>query len=106
MPPVPTAPTNLVAAVGNGQAVLSWAGPPNATAYTVLRGTASGGESTVIASNVSVTSATDTGLSNGTTYYYVVTAANLSGTSGNSNEASVTPTASAPARKDGRPKNP
>jgi hypothetical protein len=35
----------------------------------------------------------NTGLTNGTTYFYVVTATNAAGTSGNSNQASATPSA-------------
>ena len=96
VPPIPSAPTGLFAGPGNAKASIAWTPSPNATTYTVFRGTASGGERTVVAGNVASTSATDTGLTNGKLYYYVVTAANLSGTSGDSNEATVTPTASAP----------
>jgi len=39
---------------------------------------------------------TDTGLTNGTTYFYVVSAANASGTSGNSSEVNATPQATPP----------
>ena len=54
------------------------------------RSTTSGGPYTTVASPTT-TSYTDTGLSNGTTYYYVVAAVNSVGTSGNSNQASATP---------------
>lgn len=97
VPPIPSAPANLVAAVGNAQAALTWTASPNATSYTVLRGTASGAETTAVAANVPATSDTNTGLANGMKYYYVVTAANLCGTSGNSNEATVTPTVNPPS---------
>ena len=42
---------------------------------------------------VATTSYTNTGLTNGTAYYFVVTATNAGGTSGNSNQASATPSA-------------
>jgi hypothetical protein len=48
---------------------------------------------TLVASGISATSYTDTTVANGTTYYYVVTGANGSGESPNSNQASATPTA-------------
>jgi autotransporter-associated beta strand protein len=97
VPPVPSAPAGLFAGPANGEALLTWQPSPNATSYIVLRGTASGGETTVAASNVTTDSYNNNGLANGTTYYYVVEAANLSGASGASNEASVIPTTSGPA---------
>ena len=86
----PAAPSNLVATAGNAQVALSWSGSAGATSYKVERSTTSGGPYTTVASPTT-TSYTDTGLSNGTTYYYVVAAVNSVGTSGNSNQASATP---------------
>ncbi|MGO8670043.1 MAG: malectin domain-containing carbohydrate-binding protein [Capsulimonadaceae bacterium] len=92
---VPAAPTGLTATAGNAQVALSWTASTGATSYNVYRGTASGGESaTAIATGVTATSYTNTGLTNGTAYYYKVAALNASGTSAQSTEASATPTAS------------
>jgi fibronectin type 3 domain-containing protein len=88
----PAAPTNLTATSGNAQVALSWTASSGATSYNVLRSTASGSGYASVATGISGTSYTNTGLTNGTTYYYVVTATNANGTSGNSNEASGTPT--------------
>ncbi|MBU2703808.1 fibronectin type 3 domain-containing protein [Sporomusaceae bacterium BoRhaA] len=52
-----------------------------------------GGPYTTIVSNVSGTSYVDTAVTNGTTYYYVVTVVNADGESANSNEASAMPQA-------------
>jgi hypothetical protein len=90
----PPAPTNLVATAGNGQVGLSWNASSGATSYNVKRSTTSGGPYTTIASPTS-TSYTDTGVTNGTTYYYVVSAVNTAGESANSSQVSATPTASA-----------
>jgi|GEM_PF-801393 len=90
----PGAPTGLSASGGNGQVYLSWNAVSGATSYEVKRGTSTGVYGTTVVSNHSGTSFTDTGVSNGNTYYYVVTASNGSGTSGYSTEASATPTAS------------
>ena len=49
------------------------------------------GRSYTTVASVTTTSHTDTGLTNGVTYFYVVTASNASGESGNSPEASATP---------------
>lgn len=92
--PAPAAPTNLTATAGNQQVALSWTASTNASSYNVLRSTTNGGSYSSIATGVTTTSYTDTGLTNGTTYYYVVTATNSGGTSGDSNQASATPTGS------------
>ena len=87
----PAAPTALTAAAGNAQVGLGWTGSAGATSYNVKRGTATGGPYAAVASNVTATTYTDTGVTNGTTYYYVVTAVGTGGESANSNEANATP---------------
>ncbi len=67
---------------------LSWEADPLATSYDIERSTTSGSGYTIVAtvsgtSAYTSTSYTDTGLTSGTTYYYVVTA--VSGTSGSAN---------------------
>jgi fibronectin type 3 domain-containing protein len=89
----PPAPTGLTATAGNAQAVLSWTASSGATTYNALRSTVSGSGYASVATGITSTSYTNTGLTNGTTYYFVVTATNSSGTSGNSNQASATPSA-------------
>jgi cellulose 1,4-beta-cellobiosidase len=92
----PLPPTGITATSGNAQVAVSWTASTGATSYNVKRATASGGPYTVVASPTS-TSYTDTGLTNGTTYYYVVTAVNSSGESGNSPEVNATPQAATTA---------
>ncbi|MGH9248554.1 MAG: choice-of-anchor B family protein [Acidimicrobiales bacterium] len=89
----PGVASGLSATAGDGQIGLTWTVASGATGTSVHRGTASGGPYTTIATNVTGTSFTDTGLSNGTTYFYVVTGTNAEGEGGNSNEASATPMA-------------
>jgi hypothetical protein len=88
--PIPPAPTNLTATAGVQEVVLTWTASTGATSYNVKRGTASGGPFTTVASPVN-TNYTDTGLMAATTYYYVVTAVNGAGESGNSNQVSAIP---------------
>jgi predicted carbohydrate-binding protein with CBM5 and CBM33 domain len=88
---VPPAPAGLIATPGNGQVSLSWNAASGATGYNVKRSTTNGGPYTNVATNVTSTSYTNTGLTNGTTYYYVVTAVNASGESPVSTQASATP---------------
>jgi PQQ-like domain/Fibronectin type III domain len=89
-------PGGLGATAGKAQVSLSWS-TSNGTApitYNVWRGTTSGGE-TLLTTGLSAASYVDTGVTNGTTYYYKVTATNPGGTSGFSNEASAKPAAAA-----------
>ena len=90
-----SAPSGLIATAGNGQVLLSWATALAATNYNVKRALASGGPYTTIASTTA-TSYTNTGLANGTNYYYVVSALRAIGESGNSGEVSATPQALPP----------
>ncbi len=87
----PATPTSLVATASNAVVSLSWNGSAGADSYIVKRSTTSGSGYTNIASGVTATSFTDTGLVNGTTYYYVVAATNVYGVSPDSAEASATP---------------
>ncbi|RKP53163.1 glycoside hydrolase family 5 [Cohnella endophytica] len=88
-----SAPTGLTATAGNAQAALSWTAASGAASYTVKRATTSGGPYTNVATALTATSYTNTGLTNGTTYYYVVSASNASGESPNSAQVSATPSA-------------
>jgi hypothetical protein len=89
---VPAAPTGLTATAGNGTVTLSWSPASGATGYRVKRSTTSGTSYTLIASP-GVTSYSDNTVTNGTTYYYVVSAVNGVGEGANSAQASATPSA-------------
>jgi endoglucanase len=81
---------------GNGSVTLSWGAVTGATAYQVSRATTSMGP--WFAVGTPTTNAyNDAGLSNGTTYYYVVAAKNSVAVSANSAVASATPAAPATA---------
>lgn len=86
----PLAPAGLTAVAGNGQVNLTWPASASATSYNVRRATTDGGPYTFIA-NVSTTNYTDAALSNAVPYYYVVSALNMAGESGNSPQAGVPP---------------
>jgi fibronectin type 3 domain-containing protein len=97
---VPTVPTGLSAAAGNAQVVLNWTASSSATAYSVKRSIATGGPYAQI-STPTVPNFTDTGLTNGTKYFYVVSASNSVGQSANSAEVNATPVLPAPATPTG-----
>ena len=86
----PQTPTGLTAHGNDARVLLSWSAALGATRYNVKRSLTPGGPYSSIAAAVHATSYTDTGLINGTTYYYVVSAGNSQGESGDSNEASAT----------------
>ena len=87
-------PSNLTATADDSKVTLSWTAVDGAAGYNVKRSTTAGGPYTTIATNVPDTSYIDTTVTNGTTYYYVVTAVDSSSNaSDNSNEASATPQA-------------
>ncbi|WP_257452785.1 glycoside hydrolase family 6 protein [Archangium lipolyticum] len=86
----PFSPTGLTATPSNQQVTLSWSAALGATSYTVKRGTASSGPFTNV-TTVTGTTYTLTGLTNGTTYYFVVSASNANGESANSSAVSAIP---------------
>ncbi|MCB1130149.1 MAG: hypothetical protein KDN05_03410 [Verrucomicrobiae bacterium] len=92
----PLAPTGLVATAGNGTVILDWNDNPEEdfASYTVYRSTTSGSGYSSIANGLGTSAYTDNTVTNGTTYYYVVTATDTSANpSANSSEASATPVA-------------
>ncbi len=92
----PSSPTGLTATPGNGTVTLSWNVSTGATSYNVYRGTTSGKEgSTPIKTGITATTYTDNTVTNGTTYYYEVSATNSAGISAPSKEVSATPAAPA-----------
>jgi rhamnogalacturonan endolyase len=86
----PGAPASITAVPGNMQAALFWAASPGATNYFLQRSTNNGGPYATILSTPN-TSYVNLGLTNGTTYYYVVYCVGPAGTSPLSAQAGVTP---------------
>ena len=86
----PAAPVAVLASPGDGKVPLRWMSAFGATSYTVKRATTSGGPYQTLA-KVPTTSFIDAAVTNGVTYYYVVTASNSAGESPNSAEDSTTP---------------
>jgi fibronectin type 3 domain-containing protein len=86
-------PGSVTATPGTTSVTLAWSAPTGAIQYNVYRGTSAGGEgATPIASGVTATTFTDTGLTTGTMYFYEVTAVNA-----NVNHVPVLPAESAPS---------
>jgi serine protease len=93
----PAAPTGLTVAAGNATVALDWSNNTESdlAGYTVYRSTSAGGPFAALNASLLVASAyTDNAVTNGTTYYYRVTAVDTSGNeSSNSSTASATPSA-------------
>jgi len=94
-PTVPGPPQNPGATAGNTTVDVSWTAPSSdggspITNYEIYRGTSPGGEAEVAEIGNTLTFH-DTGLTNGTTYYYKVSARNAVGEGSLSSETSATP---------------
>ncbi len=94
-PPPPAAPTGVVATPGNAEATISWNAVSGANSYNLYWSTTSGVIGTKITGATSPY--VQAGLSNGTTYYYVITAVNENGESSASAQVSAIPMAPPPA---------
>ena len=86
-PPIPTA---LSATAGDSQVALNWSASNGATGYNIKRAVTNGGPYTGIATAPG-SSYTDTTATNGTLYYYVVSATIGTGESADSTQASAGP---------------
>jgi lysophospholipase L1-like esterase len=88
----PTAPNFVTATAGlNSQVTLTWTNVPGALSYNVKVSPTNGGPYSVVASNLLTTSYTNNGLTNGTIYYYVVSAVFSGGEGANSYQVNATP---------------
>lgn len=89
VPQLPAAPTGVVAASpGKKKITVSWNAVAGATSYTVKRSTTNGGPYPTTFTTTT-TSLSNTGLTSGVTYYYVVSATNAQGEGPNSSQASA-----------------
>jgi subtilisin family serine protease len=74
----PAAPTHVTATAGNTRVVLSWSAAAGATSYNVYRRLANGSYHSPLKAGITSTTYTNSGLTNGTTYYYAVAAVTAS----------------------------
>src|SRR5207302_1936955 len=97
-PPLPSTPTNLTAAPGNGQVTLSWSAATGAASYNLYRSTTSGGEgSTPVVTGIASTSYTNTGLTNAITFSFTTLARSCGSPNGPALINTLVATATPPA---------
>ncbi|MBW4889748.1 putative Ig domain-containing protein [Mucilaginibacter sp. HMF5004] len=82
--------SGVLVAGGDAKDIIEWTPIANLT-YNVKRATTSGGPYTTLANNLSTTSYTDATVTNGSTYYYVITSINNTVESANSTEIIAKP---------------
>jgi fibronectin type 3 domain-containing protein/subtilisin family serine protease len=90
----PAAPTGLVATAAEGEVGLDWTnnGDADIAGYTVYRSESSGGLYSDLATGLTTSHYVDTTVTNGTAYFYVVTASDTAGNeSASSEEVMATP---------------
>jgi hypothetical protein len=93
----PVTPSGLSATAGDNQIAVRWSAANSATSYNLYRALAAGGQGAApYRTGLTGTAFTDSGLTNGTNYFYRLTALNAAGESAPSVEVSARPTA-APA---------
>jgi hypothetical protein len=85
----PSAPTGVSATAGDVQVIINWAASVGAISYNVKRSFTAGSE--VVVTNIASSSFTDFNVTNGGTYYYVVTAIGTGGESTPSVEVVASP---------------
>lgn len=81
---IPAPPLNIVGGLSGSTAVVRWLTSFGATSYNVKRSTSADGPFTTVASGVTGSVYTDTGLTEVGTHYYVVSASNSAGESADS----------------------
>lgn len=89
----PEAPSGVTAEARNAQADLTWQAVPYATHYTVKRAAQPNGPFVPIASELTERSYREGGLTNGTPYYYVISATSVAGEGEDSEPVALTPIA-------------
>ncbi|MFS1513644.1 hypothetical protein VQL36_14560 [Chengkuizengella sp. SCS-71B] len=90
---IPLTPSGITTVVGDGAVRISWnvSTGASASSYTVKRSLISGGPYTIVESGLQTMNYIDYDVSNGTTYFYVVSAINRNGESDDSVEVIAIP---------------
>ena len=108
--PAPSSPENVTGAAGDKQVTLNWSTVANAQSYNVYKYEGASAPSnandwTLLQQDVTATTYTVTGLTNGTNYAFAVKAVNANGASGFSNAVIATPVGSSAPAVPGQPVN-
>lgn len=94
--PPPAAPGGVSATPADGAVTVSWTPVTGATSYNIYRGTTANGQAASPVGAVAAPPFIDSGLTNGTTYFYKVTAVGAGGEGARSAEVSAAPQAAPP----------